>query len=108
MVAHASELSSIAAAAAPVLRRHPVIKAYVFGSQARGDCGPDSDVDLYCEIDRSAPFGLFALGSLVHDLQIALQKSVDVLTADHLESCNPRLYREIEHDKVMIYERPTN
>ena len=105
---YGSRLDAIASSAEPALRRHPVIRAYVFGSQARGDCGPGSDVDLYCEIDRSKPFGMFALGSLSHDLRDALNAPVDVLTADNLDRVNPRLFREIERDKVLIYERATN
>lgn len=102
---HEARLRSIATRACPVLRRHPVTKAYLFGSQARGDQRPDSDIDLYCSIDRSKPFGMFALGALYHDLQEALGSPVDILTTENLEFVNPRLYREIERDKVLIYER---
>ena len=97
--------SAVAATAEPVFRRHPVVRAYVFGSQARGDQRAGSDVDLYCDIDRSRPFGLFALGALIHDLQDALCLPVDVVTAEDLDRTNPRLYREIERDKVLVYER---
>lgn len=95
----------IAELAAPVLRNHPVVAAYLFGSQARGDQNDQSDVDLFCTIDRTEPFGMFAYGSLIHDLQRALNMPVDVITADDLANTNPRLYREIERDKVLIYER---
>lgn len=98
-------LRAIADCVRPVLSRHPVKKAYVFGSQARGDQRPDSDVDFYCSIDRSRPFGMFALGALYHDLQEALGSTVDIVTAEGLEKSNPRLYREIERDKVLVYER---
>ena len=36
-----------------VLAKYPVKAAYLFGSYARGDERPDSDVDVYVEIDRS-------------------------------------------------------
>lgn len=98
-------IEQVAKAVAPVLERHPVLSAYLFGSTARGERRAGSDIDLYCKIDRSKPFGLFALGGLIHDLQEALGAKVDVVTSDSLSSTNPRLLREIERDKVLIYER---
>ena len=59
-------IAHIACAVRPILQAHPVLKAYLFGSQARGEQRPGSDVDLYCIIDRSKPFGMFALGALSH------------------------------------------
>lgn len=97
--------ADIAASIAPVLKQHPVIRAYLFGSQAQGTQQTGSDIDLYCTIDRSEPFGLFALGALSHDLQAALNTPVDLITADNLAQTNPRLYGEIERDKVLVYER---
>ena len=95
----------IAAIAEPVLKNHPIVRAYLFGSQARGEQSSGGDVDLYCPVDRTKPFGMFALGSLIHDLQAALNTTVDVVTAEDLEKTNPRFYQEIERDKVQIYER---
>ncbi|MFW5836815.1 MAG: nucleotidyltransferase family protein [Desulfovibrionaceae bacterium] len=39
-------VEELARIAAPILRRHRTITASVFGSMARGDATPDSDVDL--------------------------------------------------------------
>src|SRR5438128_11676264 len=44
-------------------RRHGVTRVRVFGSMARGDAGPDSDVDLLIEVGRSQAHG-FLVGSL--------------------------------------------
>ena len=50
----------------------------VFGSRARGDAGPESDVDILIDLEngRSA----LALGGLLMDLQDLLGKKVDVVT----------------------------
>jgi len=55
---------------------------HVFGSAARGEAGPDSDVDLLVELepDRS----LFDLGGLLMDLQELLGCEVDVVTEQGL------------------------
>ena len=38
-------------------RRHGVTGIRVFGSMARGDAGPQSDVDLLIEVERSRVLG---------------------------------------------------
>jgi hypothetical protein len=50
----------------------------IFGSRARGDFGPDSDVDILIDLEpgRSA----LSLGGLLMDLQDLLGKKVEVVT----------------------------
>jgi predicted nucleotidyltransferase len=38
------------------LRQHGVVKAYLFGSVARDEERPDSDIDLLVTFDHDAPF----------------------------------------------------
>lgn len=95
----------IAELVSPVFDNHPIIEAYIFGSRARGTSVATSDVDFFCKVDRGVPFGMFALGTLTYELQNALNAPVDVITADSLETTNSRLFREIERDKVKVYER---
>ena len=58
--------------------RHGIRNVRVFGSVARGEARPDSDVDLLVELDPGR--GLFDLGSLLMDLQDLLGRKVDLLT----------------------------
>ena len=58
---------------APIAKQHGVDKVFLFGSYARGDATPASDVDL-C-VDAPKLRGLFALGGLYADLEDALKKS---------------------------------
>ena len=50
----------------------------VFGSVARGEAGPDSDVDLLAEFER--PFGLFKLIEMKDYLESILGRSVDLVS----------------------------
>jgi predicted nucleotidyltransferase len=54
----------------------------IFGSAARGDAGPDSDVDFLVELEPNR--SLFDLGGLLIDLQTLLGRPVDVVTENAL------------------------
>lgn len=56
----------------------------LFGSVARGEARPDSDVDLLVEFDR--PVGLFGLVALQLRLEELLGCSVDIGTPDSLKA----------------------
>lgn len=60
-----------------IAERHGVTDIRVFGSVAREEANPESDVDLLInmEPDRS----LFDLGGFVYDLSELLRRRVDVL-----------------------------
>jgi predicted nucleotidyltransferase len=50
----------------------------VFGSRARGDARPDSDVDILVDLEQGR--SALALGGLLMDLQDLLGQRVDVVT----------------------------
>jgi len=66
-----SEILAIAA-------RHGAHNVRVFGSAARGDASPDSDVDFLVNIESGR--SLLDLGALLMDLQDLLGREVDVVT----------------------------
>ncbi|MFO0838147.1 MAG: nucleotidyltransferase family protein [Phycisphaerae bacterium] len=73
---------------AVLCRRHHVRELCVFGSVARGDARPDSDVDLLVEFERSARVGFIALARLTRELEELFQRRVDVVTKNGL---HPRI-----------------
>lgn len=73
-----------------VLRAHGIRRAALFGSFARGDAHPDSDIDLL--IDPPPAWSLFDLSNLALALEAALHRPVDLVTYDYL---NPRLAARI-------------
>ena len=54
----------------------------VFGSFARGEAGPESDVDLLVDLDPGR--NLFDMGALLMDLQDLLARPVDLVTEQGL------------------------
>jgi hypothetical protein len=78
----------------------------VFGSTARGEARPNSDVDLLVEFLPESDLGLFELGSLKEDLEERLGRRVDILSRQAVErSRNPYRRRSILADRVNIYAR---
>jgi len=64
------------------LQRRGVRSLSVFGSVARDEARPDSDVDLLVEFDR--PIGLFGFVALKLYLERILGPRVDLVTPDAL------------------------
>lgn len=73
-------------AALPDLRaRYGVLDLAVFGSVARNEAGPESDVDILVEFEPGKPGGYFQFFNLQEDLQSRLNARVDLVTAGALK-----------------------
>jgi len=81
----------------PWLEEQGIVNVRLFGSYARDEAGPDSDVDLL--VDLSKPLGL-RFYSLAEDIQDSLGLSVDLLTSDGLR--NPILREMVMRDAVVV------
>ena len=87
------------------LATQPVLKAWVFGSFARNEERPDSDIDLLIQFDRkNAKIGLFKYASMIIDLENILHREVDLVEDGALL---PYAERTANKDKKLIYERST-
>jgi len=83
-----------------VCRNNAVTSVGVFGSMARGESTPQSDIDLLVEFgDRKS---LLDLVRLERELSAALGHKVDLLTRD---AVNPYLRERVLGEVQMIYEK---
>ncbi len=80
--------------------RHDVTFLGMFGSFARGEDRPDSDVDLLVRFSR--PKGLLELVAIEEELAALFGKKVDLLTEAAL---SPYLRDAILRETVVLYEQ---
>jgi hypothetical protein len=80
-----------------IAARYGVRTIRVFGSIARGDAGPGSDVDFVVEFEPGR--SLFDHGGLIMDLQDALGCKVDVVSRHGLRD---RMRARVEAESVAI------
>ncbi|NER02296.1 MAG: nucleotidyltransferase [Okeania sp. SIO3C4] len=85
-----------------VLKRHRyIVRAELFGSLARGEDHPGSDVDLLVVYDESRPKGFRAF-SIDADLEQSLGRRVDLVQEKLLHGF---IKETIHEDRELIYER---
>ena len=82
------------------LRRFGVRHAAVFGSVARGEDLPASDVDVLVELDGDRPIGIFEYARLKLYLDDLLNGTADVA---NLRTLKPLLRRSILQDAVHAF-----
>jgi predicted nucleotidyltransferase len=73
------EALQILRANAQALRARGILHAAVFGSVARGEARPDSDVDILVELEPGNPSGVFEYVRLQHDVASLLGRNVDLI-----------------------------
>lgn len=84
---------------APIAHRYGVERIFLFGSRARGDNTPGSDIDL--RVDRGGAKG-FALGGLYEDLSEAFHVDLDLLTTGSLDE---DFLQKIRQEEVLLYDQ---
>ena len=85
----------------PVAARYGVERVFLFGSYARGEAEPGSDIDL--RIDKGAIQDYFELSGFHQELEDALSGAVDVLTTGSLED---KFLSHIAKEEMILYEQP--
>jgi uncharacterized protein len=92
------EVRARLAALLPELReRYGVRSLALFGSYARGEQTPESDVDVLVEFERTPT--LYTLGGLLLDLKDVLGTSVDLVMP---ESLKPAMGRNVDRDRLPV------
>jgi len=79
----------------------PVVKAWLFGSFARGEETPISDIDILVQFDDGG-VSLLKHAAMICDLERILDRPVDIVPEGTLR---PRVRESIDQDKKLIYER---
>lgn len=88
----------------PVLLPCGIKRVAVFGSVARGEDAPGSDVDVLVKLKppkERAPLGLFKWMALEEKLSQALGRKVDLVSEDGI---SPYIRPYVEREKVVLYE----
>jgi predicted nucleotidyltransferase len=67
-----------------IAARHHASRVRLFGSAARGEDRPDSDIDLIVDFDQGS--SLFDLMRMSRELEALLGRAVDVVSAGGLKS----------------------
>lgn len=93
--------TDISTSASRVLAQYNVSEAYLFGSFARGEQTPDSDIDLRLVCGNTMTFG--TLYELSHELERELGRKVDIVT-NPPERMRSAFRESIEQDEVRVYE----
>ena len=74
----------------------------LFGSAARGEDRPDSDVDILVEFQPTTAYSLLDLCKLEALLRDAFHRPVHLVT---MAEIHPRYRRNVDTDKVVIYDK---
>lgn len=84
----------------PLFEEYGVLYAGVFGSVARGEDTPESDVDILVRL--GTPMGMFRYMRFVNGLEQSLRKKVDLVTEKSLNKfVRPYVLPEVK----TIYEK---
>ena len=79
-----------------------IVKAWVFGSFARGEEKKDSDLDILVDYDPSANLSLLGAIRYKLDMEKLIGREVDLVENGCLK---PFAIPSVEHDKYLVYER---
>lgn len=93
--------TDISTAVTRVLAQYDVCEVYLFGSFARGEQMPDSDIDLRLVCGNTMTFG--TLYEISHELEMELGRKVDIIT-NPPEHMRPAFRKSIDQDEVRVYE----
>lgn len=92
------EIKKIEQEIRPILEKHQVKKASIFGSFARGENNKNSDIDILVELKRGKT--LIDLIDLEMDIEKKVKRKIDLIT---FKSVNPLIRKNILRDEVKIY-----
>jgi len=92
-------LATLAANRAALNARH-VQRAALFGSVARGEAGPDSDIDVLVEFEAEAPVTVYEYAAVKRFVSDLLGGRVDVVDRANLDD---RMRAAVARDAVYAF-----
>jgi uncharacterized protein len=84
----------------PSLRQQGVSALYLFGSLARGEAGPESDIDLAFDIAPDVKFSLFDQAQITCELTEKLGAKVDFVPR---RAIHPYIRDRIEAEQIKVF-----
>lgn len=85
-----------------IIKDFPAIeKAWLFGSFARQDDSPESDIDVLIDVSKEKAFTLFDIAEVQEKLRQLTNRRIDVVM---LRALRPQVKERIQHDLKLIYE----
>lgn len=85
--------------------QHKVVKAWLFGSYARGDQDIYSDIDIIVHVPEKKSFTLFDLAEIKHQLEKLIPAKIDVVMQN---AVTPEILKRITPELILIYEKSKN
>jgi len=82
----------------PILQKHHITKAGIFGSFAKAEVNEDSDVDILVELGTE--ISLLDFVGIKLELEDMLQREVDLV---EYQSLKPALREQILNEEIRIY-----
>ena len=86
----------------PALRARGVDALYLFGSAARGDEQPDSDVDVFVDPDSDERFGFLAFMDAYDTIQKAIGGKTEVGYSTRA-GLSPYIRANVEREAIRIF-----
>lgn len=85
-----------------ILKNFAVKKAILFGSYAKNNPSPKSDIDLV--IDSDGKLLNINFYGLLEDLVQKLEKNIDLFEISEIQK-DSKIYKDIQNEGVIVYEK---
>lgn len=90
------ELEVITTKIIPILRKHGVVHASIFGSYARGDYKKNSDIDILVEFQQGMKRSLLDIVELKQCMEDDTGRTIDIVTKNGLhQEIQKYVYKDI-------------
>ncbi|MCL2605206.1 MAG: nucleotidyltransferase domain-containing protein [Defluviitaleaceae bacterium] len=86
----------------PVVQSSPIKRIIIFGSYARGDATPESDLDMI--IDSGGELRGLDVFTWIHNIKKTMPVVTDIYESREIKTGSD-LYESIKKEGVVIYER---